>query len=93
MVLTALTTACMVAYAGVIGFVGLVVPHIVRAVTGAAHRRLLPLTAATGAVLMVWADTLARSIVEGQELPVGVVTAAVGVPFFVYLLRRSGGQV
>ncbi|MBB3044597.1 FecCD family ABC transporter permease [Nocardioides soli] len=88
MVGTALVTASLVAYAGTIGFVGLVVPHLVRAVTGALHRALLPLSALVGAVLLVWADTLARTVVDGQEIPVGVVTAMVGTPFFAWLLRR-----
>lgn len=87
---TALATAAAVAFAGTIGFVGLVVPHLVRGVTGPRHRSLLPLSALVGAILLIWADTLARSLVDGQEIPVGVVTAAVGVPFFAVLLRRSG---
>lgn len=87
---TALATAAAVAFAGTIGFVGLVVPHLVRAVTGPRHRLLLPLSALVGATLLIWADTLGRSVVDGQEIPVGVVTAAVGVPFFAVLLRRSG---
>lgn len=87
---TALATAAAVAFAGTIGFVGLVVPHLVRAFTGPRHRLLLPMSALVGATLLVWADTLARSVVDGQEVPVGVVTAVVGVPFFAYLLRRSG---
>lgn len=87
---TALVTACLVAYAGVIGFVGLVVPHVVRILTGPGHRVLLPMSASAGALLLVWSDTLARSVVEGQEVPVGVITAVVGAPFFVWLLRRTG---
>ncbi|WP_148573519.1 iron chelate uptake ABC transporter family permease subunit [Nocardioides caldifontis] len=89
MVGTALLTACLVAYTGAIGFVGLVVPHVVRLVCGPLHRRLLPLSALTGAILMIWADTAARSIVEGQEIPIGVVTAVLGAPVFAYLLRRE----
>lgn len=86
---TALVTALLVAHAGAIGFVGLVVPHLVRAITGPRHRLLLPLSALVGAVLLVWADVVARSLVAGQEIPIGVVTAVVGAPFFAYLLRRS----
>ncbi|MDN5743523.1 MAG: iron chelate uptake ABC transporter family permease subunit, partial [Nocardioidaceae bacterium] len=85
----ALMTAAMVAFAGAIGFVGLVVPHLVRGVVGPGHRALLPLAALTGAVLLLWADTLARGLVQGQEIPLGVVTAVVGTPFFVWLLRRQ----
>jgi len=86
---TALLTACLVAHTGAIGFVGLVVPHLVRLVCGPLHRRLLPLSALAGAVLMVWADTAARSLVEGQEIPIGVVTAVLGAPVLACLLRRE----
>ena len=86
---TALLTACLVAYTGAIGFVGLVVPHVVRLVCGPLHRRLLPLSALAGAILMVGADTVARSIVDGQEIPIGVVTAVLGAPVFAWLLRRE----
>lgn len=89
MVATALVTACLVAYAGAIGFVGLVVPHIVRMLTGPGHRMLLPVSALVGATLLVWADTVARSLVDQQEIPIGVVTAVVGAPFFAWLLRRG----
>ncbi len=86
---TALLTATLVAYTGAIGFVGLVVPHVVRLAWGPLHRRLLPLSALAGAILMVWADTVARSVVEGQEVPIGVVTAVLGAPVFAWLLRRE----
>ncbi|GAA4744526.1 iron chelate uptake ABC transporter family permease subunit [Nocardioides endophyticus] len=89
MVGTALVTACLVAFVGAIGFVGLVVPHIVRILTGPGHRVLLPMSALVGAVLLVWADTIARTLVDGQEIPIGVVTAVVGAPFFAWLLRRT----
>ena len=90
MVGTALVIACLVAYTGAIGFVGLVVPHVVRMLAGPGHRLLLPRSALVGAALLVWADTIARSLVDGQEIPVGVVTAVVGAPFFAWLLRRTG---
>ena len=86
---TSLLTAVIVAITGSIGFVGLVVPHVVRLVFGPLHRTLVPLSALGGAVLLVWADTLARTVVTDQELPIGVVTAAVGAPVFAFLLRRS----
>lgn len=86
---TAVVVACLVAYTGAIGFVGLVVPHVVRFLVGPAHSRLLPLTALTGAVLLVWADTAARSLVDGQEIPIGVLTAVLGAPVFAVLLRRE----
>jgi iron complex transport system permease protein len=92
MVGTALLTAVLVCVVGAVGFVGLVVPHLVRLVSGPGHARLLPLSLLVGAILVVWSDTLARSLVPSQEIPVGVVTAVVGGPFFVWLLRRAGRQ-
>ncbi|GAB47330.1 FecCD family ABC transporter permease [Mobilicoccus pelagius] len=89
----ALVTAGTVAVVGPIGFVGLTVPHVVRLVVGPAHAFLLPLSALTGALLMVWSDTAARSLASGQEIPVGVVTALVGAPVLVVLLRRQARQV
>lgn len=86
---TALVTAVLVAYAGAVGFVGLIVPHMVRFVTGARHRWLLPTSALTGALVLVVADTVARSLFDGQEIPVSVVTGLAGAPFFAWLLRRS----
>lgn len=86
--IASLLTASAVAVSGVIGFVGLVVPHVVRMLWGADHRFLLPASVLAGAAFVVLADTLARTAAAPTELPVGVVTAFVGVPFFVYLLRR-----
>ncbi|HEX2095625.1 MAG TPA: iron ABC transporter permease [Longimicrobiaceae bacterium] len=85
-----LLTAAAVAAAGVIGFVGLVVPHVVRLLWGSDHRFLLPASILLGATFMVLTDALARTVAAPSELPVGVVTAFVGVPFFVWLLRRRG---
>ncbi|MGW0122460.1 FecCD family ABC transporter permease [Streptomyces sp. NPDC003327] len=86
---TALLTAALVSSAGAIGFVGLVLPHAVRALVGPGHTRLLPVTALAGAVFLVWADTLARTVLDPQEVPVGVVTSLVGVPAFVLVLYRT----
>lgn len=83
-----LLTAAAVAVSGVIGFVGLVVPHITRLAWGHRHRSLLPAAFIGGGVLLVFADTLARTVVAPRELPVGVVTALVGVPIFAFLLRK-----
>ncbi|GEL94402.1 ABC transporter permease [Cellulomonas composti] len=91
LVLVALLTGAMVAVSGSIGFVGLVLPHAVGALSGPLHRRLLPSVAIAGAVFLVWADTIARTLFDPRELPVGVVTALVGVPVFVVLLRRRAG--
>lgn len=87
--LASLLAAAAVSVAGVIGFVGLVVPHAVRLLWGADHRSLVPLSFLGGAVLLVAADTAARTAAQPLEIPVGVVTALIGVPFFLLLLRRS----
>ncbi|MFH8810038.1 FecCD family ABC transporter permease [Streptomyces hygroscopicus] len=86
---TALLTAALVSSAGAIGFVGLVLPHATRALVGPGHARLLPATALTGAVFLVWVDTLARTALDPQEVPVGVVTSLIGVPAFLLVLYRS----
>ena len=91
MTLVALLTGALVAVSGAIGFVGLILPHAVSVVTGPAHRRLLPVVALVGAVFLVWADTAARTVFDPRELPVGIVTALIGVPVFAFLLRRSRG--
>lgn len=93
LVASSLLTAAAVSVAGVIGFVGLVVPHIMRLMVGPDHRHLVPAAAIGGGLFMLLADTLARTIVAPAELPVGVITALVGGPFFLYLLRRrqTGG--
>ena len=81
------------AVSGIIGFVGLIVPHLARLLVGPDHRRLLPTSALAGAVLLIAADTLARVILPyGQELPVGIITALLGGPFFCYLLKITRGQ-
>ncbi|WP_448061145.1 putative F420-0 ABC transporter permease subunit [Cellulomonas hominis] len=91
MTLVALLTGAMVAVSGAIGFVGLVLPHAVTTLTGPGHRRLLPVAAITGAIFLVWADTAARTVFDPRELPVGIVTALIGVPVFAVLLRRGKG--
>lgn len=86
---TALLTAALVSSTGAIGFVGLVLPHAARALVGSGHARLLPVTALAGAVFLVWVDTLARTVLDPQEVPVGVVTSLIGVPVFVLVLYRT----
>ncbi|HMO56154.1 MAG TPA: iron ABC transporter permease [Roseiflexaceae bacterium] len=86
-----LMTAAAVAFSGLVGFAGLIVPHTIRLLVGADHRRLLPLAALGGATFLLLADLLARTLIAPAELPLGVVTAAVGAPFFLYLLRRAKG--
>jgi len=87
--LSSLLTAGAITLAGSIGFVGLVIPHLVRLIIGTDHRFLLPASALTGGSLLIIADTLARTIIAPQQLPVGVLTALIGVPLFLYLLKRS----
>jgi iron complex transport system permease protein len=84
-----------VAFCGIIAFVGLVVPHAVRMLIGPSHRPLMLASAVGGGALMVFADLLARSVVAGADLPIGLLTSLIGGPFFFFLLfrqrRRSGG--
>jgi iron complex transport system permease protein len=87
--IAALVTGVLVAASGIIGFVGLIVPHAVRFVVGVSHRRVVPLSFAAGALFLVWADLAARTLLPDQETPVGVLTALCGVPFFLVLLRRA----
>ncbi|MFV0526222.1 MAG: FecCD family ABC transporter permease [Acidimicrobiales bacterium] len=88
-VLVALTVGVLVSVSGAIGFVALIVPHGVRLLVGTAHRRLLPLAAMWGAIFLVWADVLARVVRPGQEIPLGVLTAMLGAPVFLVILRRT----
>jgi iron complex transport system permease protein len=92
LVAASLGTAAAVAVSGLIGFVGLVVPHIVRRLAGGSYRTVLPVSLLGGAAFLVLADLLARTVVAPGELPIGVVTAFVGAPFFAALLRVGGGS-
>ncbi|MGN6483630.1 MAG: FecCD family ABC transporter permease, partial [Thermomicrobiales bacterium] len=89
---TAAMTGVSVAFTGAIGFVGLVVPHLVRLWLGPDHRRLLPCAALTGASLLLIADLVSRTLVQPLELPIGVVTSLIGGPFFLWLLIRTRRQ-
>jgi iron complex transport system permease protein len=84
-----LTTAAAVSFSGIIGFVGLIVPHLVRLLWGSDYRRLIPLSIIGGATVLLIADLLARVLLAPESLPVGVVTALAGAPFFLWVLRRS----
>lgn len=90
--IVAVLTAAAVAFAGIIGFVGLVVPHLVRMLVGPGHRVLVPASALGGAVLLVLADTFARTAVAYAELPLGMLTALIGGPFFFLLIKNSRGK-
>lgn len=87
-VVGALITGVMVAFSGIIGFVGLMVPHIVRFMVGGDYARVLPASALLGAVFLIWADILARTFMAPDEVPIGVITGLIGGVFFVWLLRR-----
>jgi iron complex transport system permease protein len=89
---TSLMVGAAVAVSGLIGFVGLIVPHALRLVIGSDHRLLIPASALSGASFLVLSDTLARTILDGRELPVGAVTALLGGPLFIFLLRRAQRQ-
>lgn len=88
-ILTTLAAACAVSASGIIGFVGLIVPHILRLILGPDHRRLLPFSFFGGGIFLLICDTLSRLVLDNQEIPVGVITAMIGVPFFLVLLRRG----
>lgn len=95
MMLVSFITASVICFTGTIGFIGLVSPHIARMVIGGDHRFLLPASALMGALLLLGADTVARTILAPVILPVGIMTAFLGVPFFVYLFlkrKRSSGE-
>lgn len=89
-VLVSLLTGVMVAVSGAIGFIGLMVPHITRMLVGAEHSRVLPVAALVGALFLVWVDAFARIAFAPTELPVGIITALIGGPFFVWMLVRRG---
>lgn len=89
---TSIMVALAVSVSGIIGFVGLIIPHTVRLLFGASHRMLLPASALCGGIFMIVADTLARSIMPPVEIPVGAITAVVGAPYFIYLLLRRDGK-
>jgi len=84
-----LITAAAVCFCGIIGFVGIIVPHAVRLIWGPDHRFLLPLATLSGAIFLILADAAARTLLAPTEIPVGVITAFVGAPFFLYLLRQK----
>ncbi len=88
-VMTALLTACAVCFCGVIGFVGLMIPHIVRAITGNNHWKLMPLSVLVGGIFMVLADIAARTVLGGGELPIGIITAVCGAPIFAYIMIKK----
>ncbi len=91
-VLSALVTGVLVSISGAIGFIGLIIPHSIRSLMGVNHRYVLPGSFLAGGLFLVLADTLSQTLLAGQQLPVGIVTAISGVPFFLYLLRKTDYQ-
>ena len=89
LIIASLITGILVSGCGMIGFVGLVIPHIARAIFGANHRVLTPYTILFGGIFMVITDLLSRSLISGSELPVGIITAALGAPVFLYMLLKK----
>ena len=92
LVIISLIMGLVVAFSGLIGFVGLIVPHLGRMAFGSDHRLLIPVASIGGAVFLITADTVARTIISPSELPVGVITAFMGAPFFIILLRKRGSR-
>lgn len=92
LIMASMTTAAAVAFAGIIGFVGLIVPHLMRLWFGSDYRKLVPISIIGGATVLLFSDVIARVILAPQELPVGVITSLAGVPFFLWVLRRSKTQ-
>ncbi len=93
LLLTSTLSVCVLtAFSGVIGFIGLIAPHIVRLIVGPSHRQLLPLTALTGAIIMLLSDSLAKTLITPAEIPVGLITAMIGAPFFMFLLIHYRNQ-
>ena len=90
-VIGALITGVMVAFSGIIGFVGLMIPHIVRLMVGGDYRRILPISALCGAMFLVWSDIIARTIMAPDGMPIGIVTGLISGVFFVWLLRKRIG--
>jgi iron complex transport system permease protein len=88
-IICAILTGAAVAFSGVISFVGLMIPHIVRLLVGGDYRRVLPLSALVGAIFLVLADILARRIIPPQDIPIGIITGLIGGLFFLLLLRRN----
>ena len=92
LIASSLATAAAVAFSGIIGFIGLVVPHIMRLWFGADYRRLIPLSIISGASALLFSDIIARIVLAPQEIPVGIITALAGAPFFLWVLRRVKNQ-
>ncbi len=89
MIISSIITGILVSTCGIIGFVGLIVPHIVRSIVGSNHKRLVPVALLFGSLFMIWADVFARTIILNGELPLGIVTSLLGAPVFMYMLIKK----
>ena len=93
MLLTAIGVGVAVSVSGMIGFIGLIIPHLGRMLCGPDHRSLVPISACLGALLLTITDMISRTVLAPAELPVGIVTAMIGAPFFIYLLFKQRGKI
>ena len=89
LVITSLMIGLLVYVSGMIGFVGLIIPHIVRMIFGTDHRKIIPISALLGAIILIWADMLSRSLIKGTEIPIGIVISIIGSPLFVWLMIKK----
>lgn len=92
MILSSLITGVIVSVCGTIGFVGIVIPHIVRLIFGTDHKTLLPFSALVGAIFLIWADVIARCAITNMELPIGIITSVIGAPFLLWLMVKGTGE-
>ncbi|SFA84276.1 FecCD family ABC transporter permease [Clostridium frigidicarnis] len=96
MVLSSLVTGVIVSVCGIIGFVGLIIPHIVRLIVGSNHKTLIPVSALVGSIFLIWTDVFSRTFMKGMEMPIGIITSILGAPFLMWLMikksYRSGGK-
>ncbi len=92
MILSSLITGVIVSVCGTIGFVGIMIPHIVRLIFGTDHKTLLPFSALVGAIFLIWADIIARCAITNMELPIGIITSVIGAPFLLWLMVKGTGE-
>lgn len=89
LVITSLMIGLLVYVSGMIGFVGLIIPHIVRIIFGTDHKKIIPITALLGAIILIWADVISRILIKGTEIPIGIVISIIGAPLFVWLMIKK----
>ncbi|MDU2489899.1 MAG: iron chelate uptake ABC transporter family permease subunit [Clostridium celatum] len=89
LVITSLMIGLLVYVSGMIGFVGLIIPHIVRIIFGTDHKKIIPITALLGSIILIWADVISRSLIKGTEIPIGIVISIIGAPLFVWLMIKK----